>query len=205
MSEKITINKAAFKQFSVQLLEDCKGICEACLAEESKNPIHIMDRLMSLPFVAFHSPEHHIMVGSALLTAYHNAGGNIDLKEALEEMYNRGKTVPGSICAYWGACGAGISTGIYMSIITGSLPVAVEAWGLSNTMTSRSLAKIGEIGGPRCCKRDAYLAISEAVRFTAEKLDVHMELDEKIVCTRSGQNKQCIGIRCPFNPANYKE
>ena len=203
MNEECKICKAAFKQFSPQLLEDCKSIIDVCLEQDSKNPIYIMDRLMSLPFCGFHSPEHHIMVGSALLTAYANAGGPIDKKEALKEMYNRGKTVPGSICAYWGACGAGISTGIYMSIITGSLPVSVEAWGLSNTMTSRSLGKIGEIGGPRCCKRDAYLAISEAVRFTAEKLGVQMELPDEIVCTRCAQNKQCIGLRCPFNPGNH--
>ena len=39
-----------------------------------------------------HGPEHHVMVGSALLVAYKNAGGEIDLPEALLEMMNRGKT-----------------------------------------------------------------------------------------------------------------
>lgn len=203
MSEECKVCKAAFKQFSVQLLEDCKSIADVCLEQSSKNPIHIMDTLMNLPWCGFHSPEHHIMVGSALLTAFKNAGGSIDLQEALEEMYNRGKTVPGSICAFWGACGAGISTGIYMSIVTGSMPTAVEEWGLSNLMTSRSLGRIGAIGGPRCCKRDAYLAISEAVAFTAEHLGVQMELDEEIVCSRCAKNKQCIGTRCPFNPGNH--
>lgn len=36
-----------------------------------------------------HGPEHHIMVGCALLTAYHNAGGEIDLPKALNEMVSR--------------------------------------------------------------------------------------------------------------------
>ena len=35
------------------------------------------------------------MVGSALLTAYKNAGEDIDLHRALIEMMNRGKSVPG--------------------------------------------------------------------------------------------------------------
>ena len=50
-----------------------------------------------------HGPEHHVMVGSALLAAYKNAGGEIDLPEALLEMMNRGKAVPGGVCGFWGA------------------------------------------------------------------------------------------------------
>ena len=37
------------------------------------------------------------MVGSALLAAYKNAGGEIDLPEALLEMMNRGKTILGCL------------------------------------------------------------------------------------------------------------
>ena len=48
-----------------------------------------------MPFCHMHGPEHHIMVGSALLTAYHNAGGQIDLPKALSEMISRGSKVPG--------------------------------------------------------------------------------------------------------------
>ena len=86
-----------------------------------------------------------------------------------------------------------------MAIATGSTPLANEAWGLSNQMTARALGRIGEVGGPRCCKRDSYLAIQEAVQFTAEKLGVTMDMDT-IVCTRSAQNNQCIKMRCPFYP-----
>lgn len=173
------------------------SIFAVCLHETSKNPVVVMERMMSLPFCHMHGPEHHVMVGAALLTAYKNAGGGIDLSKALQEMYSRGKEVPGGVCGFWGACGAGISTGIYMSIITNATPLATEAWGLSNQMTSRALARIGEVGGPRCCKRDSYLAILEAIRFTEEKLGVAMEVGE-IHCTRSAMNNQCIGSRCPF-------
>ena len=84
-----------------------------------------------------------------------------------------------------------------MAIATGSTPLANEAWGLSNQMTARALGSIGAVGGPRCCKRDSYLAIREAVQFTAEQLGVTMEL-QPILCTRSAQNNQCIKMRCPF-------
>ena len=57
-----------------------------CLAETSKNPVEIIQKMMALPFCHMHGPEHHVMVGSALLTAYKNAGGDIDLPKALSEM-----------------------------------------------------------------------------------------------------------------------
>ena len=40
------------------------------------------------------------MVGAALLTAYHNAGGKVELWKALPEMYHRGKEVPGGACGF---------------------------------------------------------------------------------------------------------
>lgn len=173
------------------------AIIALCLGSASKNPVEILEEMMSMPFCHMHGPEHHVMVGAALLTAYKNAGGKLELEKALPEMYRRGKTVPGGACGFWGACGAGISTGMYMSIATGATPLAREAWGLSNRMTSAALAAIGEVNGPRCCKRDSYLAVWEAVRFTAENLGVFMEMGQ-IRCSRSGMNNQCIRSRCPF-------
>ena len=169
-----------------------------CMNDNSKNPVEILEKMMSMEFCHMHGPEHHVMVGAALLSAYKNAGGEIDLASALLEMYSRGKQVPGGACGFWGACGAGISTGMYMSIITKAIPLAKEAWGLSNQMTARALDAIGKNGGPRCCKRDSYLAISEAVCFTEEKIGIKMELD-KIICSRSSMNNQCIKNECPFH------
>ena len=176
------------------------SIFTICRTEKGCDPAVILEKLMSQPFCHMHGPEHHIMVGASLLTAYFNAGGDINLDKALKEMYNRGKAVPGGACGFWGACGAGISTGMYISIITGSTPLAKEAWGLSNMMTSFALGKIGETGGPRCCKRDSYLALTAAVEFTKNKFGIEMEM-HNITCTRSAINNQCIQNRCPF----YKE
>ncbi len=173
-------------------------IIGACLAEESKNPIEIIRKLMDLPFCHMHGPEHHIMVGSALLTAYKNAGGAIDLEKSLSEMQSRGRKVPGGACGFWGACGAGISAGMFVSIVTGSNPLKNREWGMSNQMTSEALGAIASLGGPRCCKRNSYTAIVKAVEFAKTHLGVEMEFD-KITCTHSDKNNQCIKERCPFH------
>jgi hypothetical protein len=168
-----------------------------CLSETSRDPLEILEKLMAMPFCHMHGPEHHVLVGAALLTAYRNAGGNLQLEAALKEMQSRGRAVPGGACGFWGACGAGISAGQFVSIATGSTPLAVESWGLSNRMTAKALEAIGTVGGPRCCKRDSYLAVLAAVDFAAEQLGVKMERSAP-ACTRSKQNNQCIGTRCPF-------
>ncbi len=179
------------------------SIIGICLCEASKDPIEIIQKLMAQPFCHMHGPEHHIMVGAALLTAYKNAGGKIDHKKALSEIVSRGRSVPGGVCGFWGACGAGISAGMFVSIISGSTPLAVEPFGLSNQMTSKALAAIGNIGGPRCCKRDSYLSILAAIDFVQEHFGVEMERPE-VVCRHSAQNNQCIGKRCPFAKVNHR-
>ena len=174
------------------------AILALCLSSSSKNPVEIMQSMMALPFCHMHGPEHHVMVGAALLTAYQNAGGKIDLERSLAEMMNRGKKVPGGACGFWGACGAGISSGMFVSILSDSTPLSVEPFALSHQMTAKSLGAIGEIGGPRCCKRDSYLSIQAAVDFASEHFGVQMEKSE-IVCQHAAQNNQCIKERCPFS------
>lgn len=144
------------------------------------------------------------MVGAALLTAYRNAGGTLELEKALQEIYSRGKAVPGGACGFWGACGAGISAGQFLAIVTQSTPLAKEPWGLSNQMTARALERIGQMGGPRCCKRDSFLAILAAVDFVREQLGVEMKRTVP-VCSYSGRNNQCMGKRCPFSAAHGAE
>lgn len=169
-----------------------------CLHETSKNPIEILQKLMDLPFCHMHGPEHHVLVGASLMTAFKNAGGEVDLQSALLEMQRRGRQVPGGICGLWGSCGAAVSTGICISILTGSSPLSTETWGWCNEMTSRVLAREAKIGGPRCCKRNSQIAVLEAVDFIREKFSIELEKPEKIVCRWFERNNQCIGQRCPF-------
>jgi len=172
----------------------------ACNRMASKNPLEIAIALMKSPAINMHGPEHHVLVGSVLLAAYRNSGGNIDLSNALQEMAKRGKNIPGGICGFWGSCGAAISSGMFISIATKSTPLSTATWGLSNLMTASSLKNIGSIGGPRCCKRNSFISIKTAVQFAEEHLGVTMELPLEIKCTHFFRNKECLGEKCPFFP-----
>lgn len=177
------------------------AIFRLCLDETSRNPIEIIEKMMAMPFCHMHGPEHHVMVGAALLTAYSNAGGDIVLADALAELMKRGKQVPGGACGFWGACGAGLSSGMFVSIITHSTPLTIRPFALSHTMTAASLTRIAEVGGPRCCKRGSYLSIQAAVDFVEAHLGIRMD-KSTVVCTHYDSNNQCIRQRCPFYPAH---
>lgn len=186
--------------------DECHGsgidlIKVICLNSKSKNPYRIALQLMENDFIHMHGPEHHVLVGAALLTAYKNSGGEIDLEKALREMEIRGKKVPGGACGFWGCCGAAVSLGMFISIISGATPLAQDEWGKANLATAAALQRIGEIGGPRCCKRNTFIAIETAVDYVKDHFGIEMEKErEKIACSFVKQNAKCIGNRCPYFP-----
>ena len=53
-------------------------ILSLCIDETSRNPIEIVRKMMDAPFCHMHGPEHHVMVGAALLTAYKNDADKTD-------------------------------------------------------------------------------------------------------------------------------
>lgn len=175
------------------------AIMRRCLESRSDNPAEILFGIMEDPFIYMHGPEHHIMVGAALLTAWKNAGGEGELKSMLEEMKRRGSRYPGGSCGFWGCCGAAVSAGMFFSIITKTTPLSEASWGQGNMLTSMALGEIAKTGGPRCCKRNSFSAVKTAVKFVNETLGVSMKLPDKIVCRFSSNNKECLGSRCPYN------
>ena len=110
--------------------ERARKIIENCLQEKSKNPVEIFRNIANMDFVRIHGPEHHILDGAALLTAFYNAGGNINLENSLVELMNRGLKMPGATCGMWGICGAVSSMGAELSIIDGTGPLSTDSsWG----------------------------------------------------------------------------
>ena len=178
--------------------ERVKKIIDACLQERSKNPVEIFNNIACENFVRIHGPEHHILDGAAILTAFYNAGGEIDLQNSLKELTKRGLQMPGAICGMWGVCGAVSSIGAALSIIDGTGPLSSDnSWGKHMEFTSKALCSLSQVGGPRCCKRDAFLSFQRAIKHINENYNVKME-SSKIECSFSEKNEQCIKEKCPF-------
>ncbi len=169
------------------------------LQETSKNPIEIAKKIMHKEFVNIHGPEHHFLDGAAFLVAYKNASGNVDLEMAIDKLKDRTIKMPGAMCGYWGICGSTASIGAALSIIHQTGPLSNDDFYKDHMeYTSSVISKMSQIGGPRCCKRNAFLSLSEAIKFVERKYNIKMDLND-IHCEFSSWNKQCIASRCPFH------
>lgn len=172
-----------------------------CNETDLTDPLELSMMLMKEPFVNLHGPEHHYLIPAVLVTSFCNQFETPELKrEKLAIAKERASSVPGGYCGFYGSCGAGVGCGIFASVITGATPLTRDSWGFSNKMTGYVLTAIGEVGGPRCCKRNSFNAIIKASEFlykeTGKKL-FDFE-NAKPVCTYKNKNKECIKLDCPF-------
>lgn len=177
--------------------KDIPALMEAvCAQSDSRDPVALALALYELPGLPMHGPEYHSLVPAVLVTAYGNSTGQKD-PAALREAFLRGRKIFGGICGTHGACGAAIGVGIAYSVIYGVTPYAVDARGEANKMTALALTAIGGYGGPRCCKRDAMLAIETAKKHFG---CYPAEGEETYVCSQFPDNTMCIADRCPYYP-----
>lgn len=166
--------------------------------EQSKNPIEIVKKIMHKEYIQIHGPEHHFLDGAAFLVAFQNAGGKIHIEEALMKLKERTIKMPGAMCGLWGICGSSSSIGAALSIIHGTSPLSDDEFYKDHMQyTSCVIRKMSEIGGPRCCKRNAFLSLELAAEFVKEKYQVAMEIGDT-KCEFTNWNHQCIKERCPF-------
>ena len=172
---------------------------QTCRETQLTDPLNLVVALMKHPNVKMHGPEHHFLVPAVLLTAFYNQQGQPEMKaEKLHLARKRAQVVKGGFCGYWGSCGAGIGTGIFMSLVTGATPVSRQEWRVSNLLTATSLCCIAEHGGPRCCKRNTFLAIITAVEFLKQELEIELQMRPDIECEFSHLNRECLQRACPF-------
>lgn len=173
-------------------------IRNAVLKSDSADPVEIAKSVMKSDFVSIHGPEHHFLDGAAFIVAYKNAGGDIDADTCLDELEKRAATMPGAMCGYWGVCGAAASVGAALSVIHGTGPLSTDGFYKDNMeYTSAVLSAMSRIGGARCCKRHAFLALTIGAEFANKKYGVNMQV-KPFKCDFSSENAQCLKEKCPF-------
>lgn len=178
--------------------EKGRQIIKDIAAEKGNNPVRIFKNIAKKEYVSMHGPEHHVLDGASILVAFHHAGGDLCLKKSLEKMMDQGLRMPGAMCGLWGVCGAITSVGAALSIIDGTGPLSDDGtWGEHMSYTSQTIAELGRINGPRCCKRDAMIALKHGVEYINAHYDVHLDYENES-CEFSELNQQCIRERCPF-------
>ncbi len=171
-----------------------------CMRTELTAPLAMATTLMKNNAVKLHGPEHHFLVPAVLLAAFCNQR-KIPYEEKAEKIRmarRRAEDVKGGVCGFHGACGAAIGAGIFISIISNATPLSRAEWKLCNLVTARCLQVIAVQGGPRCCKRDSFLAITTVAEFLSEEFGVTLDVDRPVQCTFSDLNGECLFEECLY-------
>ena len=184
-------------------------ICDAChgadilgqvkrllVSSETADPVELILEVFKLPGLKMHGPEYHSIVPAVLVTAYQNKAGFRD-EAGIDEAIRRGRDIKGGSCGYHGVCGAASGAGIAASVIEKATPISDNERGNVMAVTGQALIDLSRHGGPRCCKRDSVSAIESFVKNTGFLDGAETAA---YVCTQFKDNKDCIGIRCPYFP-----
>jgi len=180
-------------------------ITSICKKTRKKEAINIAYELLMNKWVKMHGSEHTYLVAAVLLSAYKNRGygaatANWSFPKNLEEARLRTMKIPPGTCGYWGCAGEAISCGIFASLTLRAAPMSVRERGTANLLCSKVLEQISIYGGPRCSKRETFIAILTTSQFTEEYWQMPLTDFDGVECTFHPRNEDCIGERCPFFP-----
>ncbi len=176
---------------------------QLCLNSEQTDPIALAKQIMSLPAVKMHGPEHHFITPAVLLTTMANLTANrANLAYQLDEAQKLAtKLAP--ICTWHiGTCGAAIGASIFLLLWKGLNPDVESSWDEGNVVVANSLKRIAQLGSPRCCKRDTYIAIEETVDFLQENYNINLPISEA-KCDFSLINRTCKREDCIYFNLKY--
>lgn len=173
---------------------------KACEASSETDPMRVVILLMKHPAMPMHGPEHHYLVGCAMLTALKNLGKFEIDSSTFDTAIGMGKQILYGSCSRWGVCGAAAAVGTTVSIVTHADMMSDKERSLAMESVSETLKKIAGIGGPRCCKASTFAAIQAAVGFFTRNFGVEFpDLESPIPCYFAGINdRDCLRERCPY-------
>ena len=193
--------KIELKEEVYQMLKE--HCLEVHAAKRSLTVDELLVEMMRHPEIPMHYPYHHFIMPAALLTlaAIEEDESPEALAEMLDTALARAKNVLGGFCGNYGACGAGVGAGIFLSVYTDTSPHSEESWQWVNELTGLCLQKISTVPGPRCCKRTSFLSIEESVPYINEKLGLHLRVSDRVVCHFYEKNPDCKKTLFPYFPA----
>ena len=189
-----------------QIYDDIKKICMDGF-ETRMQPVELMEKAWENESFPMHCPEHHYLVPAVLLAAYRGLRGDEPgvLERDLELAQERAKNLLAGFCGWYGACGATVGSGVFLSLLTDTSPYSVKTWAQANMLTAKCLEQIAQLGGPRCCKRVCYTSVLTTTQFMKEQFGMDIGSLPKPTCSYSQRNDECRKALCPYYTEGEKQ
>jgi 7,8-dihydro-6-hydroxymethylpterin dimethyltransferase len=161
--------------------------------------IRLLTQIRNHPAFPLHGPEHHALVPAIILSAYRCGGGRVGDDKILTAI-ERGSTVAGGSCSFWGICGAAVGVGIAFALLLEATPYAARERKLVMEVTREVTERIAEYEAPRCCQRESWIALKSASELSRKYLPVILRAQASLKCAQWKRNQECIGADCPLWP-----
>lgn len=179
-----------------QLAEWPQVVERVCEGSRAIDPVDIVNLIMKHPMAVMHSPQHHILVTPAVLSALRNSGQRPLSPGRLASAIERTRGIPLGSCGTCGQCGAAICVGALVSILTGASFQKDKERSLALQASAEALLSIAMAGGPRCCKQSVYLSLETAAVFLKRELGLDVFVHPH--CEFAERNKECKKERCKY-------
>ncbi len=180
-----------------RLADQTEIIERVCLNSKSEDPVAMANLIMKHPSFNQYGIEHHELVAPVLLAALRNLEKVEISNGKIKASIKRGNKIPYGGCGSMGTCGACVSAGISMAILTGSNYLKNTERNLTIKATADALLKLNELGGPRCCKFSTYAGILSVwdiaqndLKFDLPGLEIQCDFKDKL--------KECHSDKCPY-------
>lgn len=208
-----TFPAAVFCPNGHYVCENCHGtgyysfLVTTAAATTSTNPMEIAETLLKGTLLPSLGSEHHSIVTTALLTAVKNYGRiPLDLEttrtvtdQDIAEGIRRMQQIPSCVCAYHGACGAGLGVGAFISILFDATCAKDMERTLSMRATNAALTAIANNGGPGCCKQSVRTAILVGVALLKESCRVKLPISYTRCFHMKKTSHGCKETYCQFS------
>lgn len=122
----------------------------------------------------------------------------MNIRDAISELIERAGGYPGGACGYLGVCGAAVSAGTAFSIFSVTSPFSDITWSESSALTGSILTRLSTSPGPRCCKRNAYMALQTAGDFLKQHYSIDLKTNDSVRCHYFDKNEECVFTDCVF-------
>jgi len=208
-----TLKKCFYCSKEVYSSSECENghfVCDSCHGDDAflfvrqllmntdeKDMISLFNKIRQHPLFNLHGPEHHYTIPGVIVAVYRNMGGKAGEKE-IETALQRGKTIPGGVCAFWGGCGAALGVGAGFGVILESNPLKGKERQMVQQVVGEIINEISKFKAPRCCQRESWTSFAMASSLSEKYLGIKLYADGDMKCTQYHNNTECIKGACPF-------
>lgn len=168
-----------------------------CTHTDAVDMIDLINQLRRHPAFSIHGPEHHFAVPGVITATYKNLGGDLNEKDIITAI-ERGRSVPGGACGFWGTCGAAVGVGIAFGIILKSNPLSPGPRQIVQKVSEAIISRLNRTEAARCCQREVWTALKTAAELSKTYLPVTLKADGDVQCRQQGKNRECIQTDCPY-------